>query len=99
MRRRALKNLRKEGAADLLAAYRDVLCAGDFADPASLEAAARAFCDERGVGFGKLVHPVRAALTGRTQGPGLFDCAALVGADECGRRIDRALGIAGESGG
>ena len=32
-----------------------------------------------GLGFGKLVHPVRAAVTGRTVGPPLFDCFCILG--------------------
>jgi nondiscriminating glutamyl-tRNA synthetase len=44
-----------------------------------------------GIGFGKLVHPIRAALSGRTQGPGLFDIVALLGKEECLRRLNRAI--------
>lgn len=88
---KSLKNLRKEGAADLLEAYGAVLLAGPLDDAAALEEQARAWVEEQGVGFGKLVHPVRAALTGRTAGPGLFDCAVILGRDTCGKRIEKAL--------
>ena len=88
---KALKNLKKVGAAELLEAYAPVLVAGNFDDPTSLEEEARAWVETQEVGFGKLVHPVRAALTRRTSGPGLFDCARLLGAKECERRIAVAL--------
>ena len=47
--------------------------------PSRLEADARAFALELGIKFGSFVHPVRAALTGTTKGPGLFDCLFLLG--------------------
>ena len=94
LEKKALKNLRKEGAADLLEAYAPVLLAGDFSDPEALEQGARTWVEAQGVGFGKLVHPVRAALTGRTAGPGLFDCAALIGPAATKQRIERALTLA-----
>jgi len=88
---KARKNLGKEGATALLESYLPVLAAGAFDDPAALEADARRFSEEHGIGFGKLVHPLRAALTGRTQGPGLFHCAALLGRDEALARVRAAI--------
>ncbi|MCA9322735.1 MAG: glutamate--tRNA ligase [Planctomycetes bacterium] len=93
---KARKNLAKDGVLDLLAAYGPVLLDGDFSDPAALESSARDFCEREGVGFGKLVHPVRAALTRRTSGPGLFDCAVLLGRDRCERRVAEGLEVARE---
>lgn len=92
--KKAGKNLRKDGAIELLQEYAPTLTAGDFASPSSLEADARAWCETKGVGFGKLVHPVRAALTGRSKGPGLFHCAALLGAREIGARVAQAVAFA-----
>ena len=97
---KAALNLKKEGAIEMLADYAPTLLASDFAEPTMLEAEARAWCEARGYGFGKLVHPVRAALTFRTQGPGLFACAVILGKDECKRRIEKALAFArGPAGG
>ncbi|MEZ5988551.1 MAG: glutamate--tRNA ligase [Planctomycetota bacterium] len=61
-----------------------------YAHPLALEAAARGFAEERGVGFGQLVHPIRAALTGVAAGPSLFDILYLLGREEAGRRLLRA---------
>jgi glutamyl-tRNA synthetase len=63
----------------MLARYADALPPEPFDDAAKLEAHARAFAESVGLGFGKLVHPVRAALTGRTVGPPLFDCFCILG--------------------
>lgn len=94
MDEKALANLKKDGAAKVLEDYAPTLLAGDFSDHAKLEAEARAWCEKNGVGFGKLVHPVRAALTKRTQGPGLYHCAVLLGRDECEARIKAAISLA-----
>ncbi|MCB9831799.1 MAG: glutamate--tRNA ligase [Planctomycetes bacterium] len=88
---KALKNLQKEGAIDLLRDYLPTFLAGDFDDPAAMEEKARAFADAQGAGFGKLVHPLRAALTRKTTGPGLFDCARILGREESKRRVEKAL--------
>jgi glutamyl/glutaminyl-tRNA synthetase len=41
---------------------------------------------------GKVIHPVRMAVTGRTYGPGLFELMAVLGKDRCLLRLERALG-------
>ncbi len=41
--------------------------------------------------FGPVVHPVRVALTGRTNGPGLFELMEVLGPDRMAKRIDHAL--------
>lgn len=40
-----------------------------------------------GVGLGKLVHPTRLALTGKSVGPGLFELAELLGKPTCLARM------------
>jgi glutamyl-tRNA synthetase len=56
-------------------------------EPTSLEAAIREVAEGRGVKLGKLAQPLRAALTGRTTSPGIFDVLALLGRDESLARI------------
>jgi len=45
---------------------------------------------ERELGMGKVMAPLRLALTGVAGGPGVFDIASLIGKEESLRRIDRA---------
>ena len=94
MEEKAVKNLKKDVAN--AAMLRD--WAATLADPLPLtpdmEAAAREFCTARGIGFGVFVHPVRAALTGRTAGPPLFDCARILGAVRCRERLLRGADLA-----
>jgi glutamyl-tRNA synthetase len=85
---KAVENLKKRGdGGALLAAYAAELPAGPWSETAPLEAWARSFAERQGAKFGDLVHPVRAALTGRTTGPGLFDCHLILGRETALRRL------------
>ena len=53
-----------------------------------LEANLKAYAEEQGLGLGKLAQPLRAALTGQTTSPGIFDVLALLGREESLARID-----------
>ncbi|MCK5944420.1 MAG: glutamate--tRNA ligase, partial [Planctomycetes bacterium] len=55
--------------------------------PNQLAAKTRELIGELGIKFGQFVHPVRAALTGTSKGPGFFDCVWLLGKDECVKRL------------
>ncbi len=59
-------------------------------DEESLESACRAFAEELGIGFGKVAQPLRAALTGTTVSPGLFEVMRVLGRDEVLARIEDA---------
>ncbi|MFO1052627.1 MAG: glutamate--tRNA ligase [Planctomycetota bacterium] len=63
------------------------LASGPIAGPRDIEADARAFAEGLGLKFGRFVHPVRAALTGTTKGPGLFDCLFLLGRQRAAQRL------------
>jgi glutamyl-tRNA synthetase len=54
----------------------------------ALEATTKALADELEVGLGKLAQPMRAALTGTTTSPGIFDVLVLLGRDEALARLD-----------
>lgn len=54
----------------------------------ALEANLAAYAEELGLGLGKLAQPLRAALTGQTTSPGIFDVLALLGQEESLARID-----------
>ncbi|MFC3099535.1 glutamate--tRNA ligase [Altererythrobacter lauratis] len=53
----------------------------------ALEANLKAYAEELGVGLGKLAQPLRAALTGQTTSPGIFDVLVLLGREESLARI------------
>ncbi|MDT0575490.1 glutamate--tRNA ligase [Croceicoccus sp. F390] len=53
----------------------------------TLEDSLKQMAEERSVGLGKLAQPLRAALTGQTTSPGIFDVLALLGREESLERI------------
>ncbi len=62
---------------------------------ASTEAALRATAEADGVSAGKLIHPVRIALTGVTVGAPLFDVMELLGRETTLRRLRAFLAAVG----
>jgi len=72
----------------LLKAAHLALSGLDGWDHDGLEQCIRAVAEQEGVKLGKLAQPLRAALTGRTTSPGIFDVLALLGQGESLMRID-----------
>jgi glutamyl-tRNA synthetase len=59
----------------------------------SIEAEVRRFAEETGAKLGSVAQPLRAALTGRSVSPPVFDVMAVLGRDEALARIrDQAAG-------
>ena len=58
----------------------------DWAVP-SIDAAMRDLAESKGLKLGKLAQPLRAALTGRTVSPGIFEVMVLIGRDESMARL------------
>jgi glutamyl-tRNA synthetase len=83
----AAEGLLTSEARGLLSAARAKLSALAEWDAASVEAAIREVAEGNGVKLGKLAQPLRAALTGSTTSPGIFDVLALLGKDESLARI------------
>ena len=76
----------------VLSALRPRLAAVVDWDVASTESAVRVYAEETGLKLGKAAQPLRAALTGRTTSPGIFDVLAVLGRAEVLGRIDDVLG-------
>jgi glutamyl-tRNA synthetase len=74
-----------------LKALLPVLEQADWTAPA-LETAVKSFAEARGLKLGKLAQPLRAALTGSSTSPGIFDVLVALGRREALSRIaDQAL--------
>ena len=54
----------------------------------ALEATTKSLAEAQGLGLGKFAQPMRAALTGTTTSPGIFDVLVLLGRDEALARLD-----------
>ncbi|MBW8856724.1 MAG: hypothetical protein JF604_20905 [Bradyrhizobium sp.] len=81
----AAKLLPPEGRASL-AAVLPALEATDWSGPA-LEVATRAFAEQKALKLGQVAQPLRAALTGKTSSPPLFEMLALLGREESLTRL------------
>ncbi len=82
------KHLEGGKNAPLLREVREGLSGLERFDLSALEGYVRAVAEARGVSAGKVIHPLRAALSGRTSGPGLFEMMELLGKERCLARID-----------
>ncbi|MDE2562485.1 MAG: glutamate--tRNA ligase [Sphingomonadales bacterium] len=81
------QGLLTDDAKALLSAVSERLAAQNDWTLDGLEATLKAMAEERGLGLGKLAQPLRAALTGQTTSPGIFDVLFLLGTDESLARI------------
>ena len=72
-----------------IAALHERLSALDTWNAETVEGAVRAYAEEADLKLGKAAQPLRAALTGRTTSPGIFDVLDVLGRDEAlGRLAD-----------
>jgi len=76
-----------DDARGLLAQVHDRLSAQSDWTIEALEASLKSMAESLGLGLGKLAQPLRAALTGQTTSPGIFDVLDLLGRDESLARI------------
>ena len=83
----------KDDSPELVKAYREKIEDWDEEDfkADKLKAALQEVIDEKGVGFGKLMMPLRIATTGLSFGPDLFPAMELLGKETVLRRLDRAV--------
>ncbi|MDA8104041.1 MAG: glutamate--tRNA ligase [Nitrospiraceae bacterium] len=62
-----------------------------------LERVFRAIVEKHGVKLGALAQPVRVAVTGGTESPGIFEVLEVLGKEETMRRIGKAIAAIGEN--
>jgi glutamyl-tRNA synthetase len=81
-----------EPAKDLLRELAPELTAVEPWTGEATEQAVRAFAERRGAKLGAVAQPLRAALTGRTTSPGIFEVLAILGKSESLGRVADQLG-------
>jgi glutamyl-tRNA synthetase len=89
------QRLAKPGVRDLVAKYAAAINNVEPFEPAPLEESLKRVVEEAGVKVGDLVHAVRVAVTGKTVGPGLYDCLAILGKERSLARLEKALPLCG----
>jgi glutamyl-tRNA synthetase len=74
-------------AKGLLTEIRAELTAVEPWTPEATEQAVRTFAEKRGAKLGTVAQPLRAALTGRTTSPGIFEVLTVLGKVESLARV------------
>ena len=85
------KRLKPEGTAALLEEIAGALEALPSFSIEAMEARIREMGEAKGTGMGPLVHPIRVAVSGKMEGPGLFEMLWLLGRE---RTLARLRGVA-----
>ncbi|WP_119303178.1 glutamate--tRNA ligase [Dongia deserti] len=78
-------------ASKVLKELRGVVAGSQSWSGADLEAAARGFAKAKGIKLGQIAQPLRAALTGATTSPPIFEVMQVLGREETLGRIDDVL--------
>lgn len=86
----AQKRLSGPEVPELLQAVGAAFAALPTFDVQSTHEALQALAEARGTSLGTLVHPVRVAVSGLSEGPGLFEMLALLGRARVDARLRRA---------
>jgi glutamyl-tRNA synthetase len=89
----AAKHWADPAVGDRLRALRQSFAEVDGWNAAVLEESLRGLAAASGIGGGKLIHPLRVALTGMAVSPGIFEVAALMGRDRVLERLDAAVSM------
>jgi glutamyl-tRNA synthetase len=85
------KKVWKSDTPAIMADIRELLLhAFDFRS-ANLESLVKQYVEEKEIGFGRIMAPLRLLLVGSGMGPHLFDIMEMIGKEETIRRIDHGL--------
>ncbi|MBU1320007.1 MAG: glutamate--tRNA ligase [candidate division Zixibacteria bacterium] len=85
------KQFKADGVASILTDIKERFEQVDVWMKEGLEETLRILAEDKDLKAGKLIHPVRLAVSGMTGGPGLFDILELLGQKEVQARIERAI--------
>ena len=85
------QRLHKEGIAEALREFAEIMKATEPFDVPTLEAKLQTFSEAKQMKAGDLNHALRVAATGVMIGPGVFECLVILGKEETRRRIELAL--------
>jgi len=85
------KELKKDGAKQMLSDLKFELGKPDDFKEKNLEEIVRKYSQEKGLKTSQVFHPLRVAVSGRKQGPGLFAMLEVIGKERVLNRIENAL--------
>jgi glutamyl-tRNA synthetase len=88
---KAKKKFLNENSRELLMEIKDGLDSIDNFTESEIEKLFKAIVEKHEIKLGKLAQPVRVALTGGTQSPGIYEVLDVMGKDKTIRRLERAV--------
>jgi glutamyl-tRNA synthetase len=81
----------KEGTEELVLPAIDIFKAAEIWEVEPLHKLIEDYLNEKGVGFGKLMNPIRLMITGKSVGAGMFETMVILGKEECLERFEEFL--------
>ncbi|MFZ3123435.1 MAG: glutamate--tRNA ligase [Thermodesulfovibrionales bacterium] len=88
---KAKANFLNEKSRALLSELKDSLTPLSDFSASSLETIFKAIVEKHGIKLGNLAQPVRVAITGGTESPGIFEVLEVLGKEKTIKRLDKAI--------
>ena len=87
---KAVKKAWKEDTAAILEQVIAILNNTEDFSASNLQEKVKGWITAEGIGFGKVMQPLRLSLVGAMQGPDVFDIASAIGKEETISRLEKA---------
>ena len=80
-----------QDSAELLKALSEIYSKLDNPTKEDYEHGLKSFTELKQIGIGKIIHPLRLAVSGMGNGPGVYDILHIIGKEETIKRINKAI--------
>ena len=81
----------KEDTGSIMDQIRGIIAETKEFSASNLESNVKTWITEKELSFGKVMGPLRLSIVGDLKGPHLFDILAMIGREECLKRLDMAI--------
>lgn len=88
---KAAKKAWKEGTAEIMQNVKNIIAEVEDFNQENLQENVKGWITNEGIGFGKVMQPLRLSLVGEMKGPDLFHIMTSIGKEETLKRIDFAI--------
>ncbi len=88
---KVMKKKWKQDTPEIIRGLREQLAGAENFQPGALKEVVSDYIHSNGLGFGKVMVPLRICLVGKAAGPDLMEIMEIIGKEETLSRIDRAL--------
>ena len=88
---KAAKKAWKETTSEIMTSVKNIITEVENFEKENLQDQVKGWITEQGIGFGKVMQPLRLSLVGEMKGPDLFHIMTSIGKEETIKRIDFAI--------